>query len=493
MYTMKIQLVLPQEKETHLIAPFFEEDTDLAFVMRHLQKKDIDLVQLFLKQEKQRDLWNTSFLFLPSKKRLVFIGKGRQEKWNHRKARLLVRCVVRAMKQHNIQDATIDARAIVENADQLQETLQLIGTEAIMAEYEFTHYKKKSKDSIQSLSVAVDKQFFTKEHKKALSDGVIIGEETNKTRTLSNIPGGEMTPAIFARHAKQEGKSAKLKTTILNKKQIEKLGMGGVLGVGKGSDEEPYFIILEHAPTKQKNNKPLVLVGKGVTFDTGGLNVKPGSSMNEMHMDMSGGAAVVHSLVAIARLNLPVRVIGLVPVVENMPSGKSYRPGDVLKSITGKTIEVLNTDAEGRVILADALGYAQKLKPTLVLDIATLTGAALVAVGTYANAFFVNEEKNARMLKDIGEKSGDYMWELPLWEEYEQDVKGTFGDVANMGKSKYGGTIAGAMFLKEFVSYPWVHIDMAPTMTTNSDEFLAKGAKGTGVRLFVEVAKNHQP
>lgn len=487
---MKIQLVLPEEKETHLIAPFFEEDANLNFVMRHLEKKDGDLVQLFLKQEKKRDLWNTSFLFLPSQKRLVFIGKGKKIKWDHRKARLLVRCVVVAMKQHNIQDATIDARAIVESADQLQETLTLIGTEATMAKYEFTKYKKRSKDSINSLSVAVDKQFFTKENKKALSDGVIIGEEANKTRTLSNTPGGEMTPALFAKHAKKEGESAKLKTTILNKKQIEKLGMGGVLGVGKGSDEEPYFIMLEHAPTKQKNDNPLVFVGKGVTFDTGGLNVKPGSSMNEMHMDMSGGAAVIHSLVAVARLNLPVRVIGLVPVVENMPSGKSYRPGDVLRSITGTTIEVLNTDAEGRVILADALGYAQKLKPRLVLDIATLTGAALVAVGTYANAFFVNKARDPQLVKDIGEKSGDYMWELPLWEEYEKDVQGVYGDVANMGKSKYGGTIAAAMFLKEFVAYPWVHIDMAPTMTANSDEFLAKGAKGTGVRFFVELAKS---
>ena len=491
---IKINLVLPEEKETHLIAPFFVEDKDVSIITRHLEKKDIELLDAFLSEHKKRDLFSTAFLFLPSKKQIVFIGKDKIANWNKRKARLLVRCAVVQMKKHNITKATIDARSIIHDESQLNETLRLIGCEAMMADYEFNRYKKnqdqkKKTDKVLMLSIAVDKQFMTKQNKDALQDGVIIGEQTNGTRTLSNTPGGDMTPSIFSQHAKQASQGTKLKVSIFNKQQIEKMGMGGVLGVGQGSDDDPNFIVLEHAPAQLKNAQPLVLAGKGITFDTGGLNVKPGNHMHEMHMDMSGGAAVVHSLVAISQLNIPLRVFGLVPVVENAVSNKSYRPGDVLTSITGKTIEVLNTDAEGRVILADALGYAKDLKPLLVLDIATLTGASLAAVGTYANVFFTNKQENAQVMKDIGEKSGDYMWELPLWEEYEKDVKGTFGDVANTGKSGSGGCIAGAMFLKEFVSYPWVHIDMAPTMTANADEFLAKGAKGTGVRFFVELAE----
>lgn len=485
---MKINLVLPKEKESHLIAPFFTEDKNLEFVMRHLDKNDSEFLKMFLSGEKKSGVFN---VFLPSKKKIVLIGKGKKDKWNKRKARILVRQVIVEMKRANIKSATIDAMSILDSENDLIQTLNMIGIEATMADYDFSKYKKNKDGSfqIESLSVAVASEYFDSKHKKAIEEGCVIGAEVNKTREIINVPGGDMTPAVLASHTKKESKNTKLKISILNKSQIERLGMGGVLGVAKGSDEEPKFIILEHYNTKTKNEKPLVLVGKGVTFDTGGLNVKPGSSMNEMHMDMSGGAAVIHSLIAISLLNIPLKVIGLVPAVENMPSGRSYRPGDILTSITGKTIEVLNTDAEGRVILADALGYASKFKPRMVLDIATLTGAAEIAVGTYASIFFTNEEKLERIMTAVGEVSGDYMWQLPLWEEYEHEVKGTYGDVANLGKGR-AGSIAGGMFLKHFVDYPWVHIDMAPTMMANRDEFLVKGSKGTGVRFFVELARH---
>ena len=209
-------------------------------------------------------------------------------------------------------------------------------------------------------------------------------------------------------------------------------------------------------------------------------------------MDRSGGAAVIHGIAAIARLALPINVIGLIPAVENMPSGSSYHPGDILKTITGKTIEVGNTDAEGRVILADALGYAARLSPGLVVDIATLTGAAMSALGMRASGLFTADEKRETLFRKLGEASGDYLWPLPLWDEYQEEIKGTFGDFSNIGKmERVGGAITAAMFLKQFVSYPWVHIDMAPTMTTIDSDILAKGAKGTGVRLFVELAKEY--
>ena len=268
--------------------------------------------------------------------------------------------------------------------------------------------------------------------------------------------------------------------------------MGGVLGVAQGSSEDPKFIIAEYNGGP-KTQKPVVLVGKGVTFDSGGLNLKPSDSIYEMHLDMSGGAAVIHAVIAAAKLKLKCNVVALVPAVENMVSGSSYRPGDVLRSMSGKTIEVMNTDAEGRVILADALTYAERYKPRLVVDVATLTGASMVALGTRASAIFTRDEKLEHLLRELGEKSGDYVWPLPLWDEYEEEVKGTFGDVANIGKKdRLGGAITAAIFLYQFAkNYPWVHIDMAPRMTTIEGEYLSKGAAGAPVRLLVKLLEEY--
>ncbi|MGB9609124.1 MAG: M17 family metallopeptidase, partial [Minisyncoccia bacterium] len=262
------------------------------------------------------------------------------------------------------------------------------------------------------------------------------------------------------------------------------------LGVARGSNEKPRFIIMEYFGGKILD-QPIVLVGKGVTFDTGGLNLKPSENIYEMHMDMSGGAAAIHILAALAKLKIPKNVISLIPAVENMPSGSSYRPGDLLKTLSGKTIEVLNTDAEGRIILADALTYAQKFyNPKLIIDIATLTGAAMVALGQKASAIFGNNESLIYQIQKAGEESGDFVWPLPLWEEYESEIKGTFGDVANTGKTRYGGAINGAMFLYQFIKnekneVPWVHLDIAPKMTSIEGDFLAKGSAGPAVALLI--------
>jgi leucyl aminopeptidase len=235
-----------------------------------------------------------------------------------------------------------------------------------------------------------------------------------------------------------------------------------------------------------------VLCGKGVTFDSGGLNLKPSEGIYEMHMDMSGAAAVIHTVVLAARLKLKRNVIALAPAVENMPSGSSYRPGDILKSLSGKTIEVLNTDAEGRIILADALTYAERYKPQLVVDVATLTGASLIALGQVASAIMTRDEKLADKIREWGEEAGEYVWPLPLWDEYDYIVKGTFGDIPNIpaeGNTRYAGVIGGGMFLYQFAkNHPaWVHIDMAPRMTSAKGDNLAKGAVGSPVRLLLKI------
>jgi leucyl aminopeptidase len=234
-----------------------------------------------------------------------------------------------------------------------------------------------------------------------------------------------------------------------------------------------------------------VLAGKGVTFDSGGLNLKPSNGIYEMHMDMSGAAAVIHAVALAARLKLPQPVVGLIPSVENMPGNNAYRPGDILKSLSGKTIEVLNTDAEGRLILADALTYAKRFKPAVVLDIATLTGAAITALGLHASAVLTRDNALAERIARDGEASGDYVWRLPLWDEYEDGVKGTFADIANAapsGAGRGGGTIEGGMFLWQFakeLDCPWAHLDIAPRMTAAHGDELAKGAAGAPVRLLL--------
>ncbi len=382
-----------------------------------------------------------------------------------------------------------------------EELAEIIGSQLDFANYEFNEYKTAPKEDF-----CLIKEIFilgvNKEIEKAILKGHIISEEVNKTRSLSNMPGGDMTPQILAKKAKEAVKKLPVKVTALGEKEMKSLNMRAILSVGRGSDEESQFIIMEYMGGK-KDEKPIVLVGKGVTFDSGGINLKPSNSLLGMNMDMSGGAAVIHTIALAAKMKLKKNVIGLIPSVENMASGKSYRPGDVIRSMSGKTIEILNTDAEGRVILADALTYAGKYDGDVVINVATLTGAAAVALGERASAFFSNDDKLAKNLEEIGEKTGDYIWRLPLWEEYENEIKGSLGDFTNVHNkdSRYGGAIYGAIFLYQFIKEKdkggkvskWAHIDIAPRMTSMAGENLAQGALGAPVRLlykFIEEYKN---
>lgn len=435
---------------------------------------------------------------LPSQpqRKIIILGLGEKNKWHKRKMFLTIRKVVSMLKNHRLAGATINSADFFIKATSPTETLSLIAQNILLADFTFNDYKEKPKNGwpeIKEISIVGRP---SKQLQRALDEGIIIGQATNDCRYLSNMPGGLMTPQKLAQEAINIGKTIKaVKVNVLHEKEIKKLGMGGVIGVSQGSIEKPEFIIMEYSSAKaRKNNRehPLIFVGKGVTFDTGGLNLKSTNGIYEMHMDMSGGAAVIHAIEAIAKLKLPIRVIGIIPAVENMPSGSSYHPGDLLKTITGKTIEVLNTDAEGRIILADALGYAQKYKPSLMIDLATLTGAVVVALGQRMSGLFANQTNLLKLGQNIGDRTGDFVWPLPLWDEYEEEIRGTFGDVANDHKTNYGGAIIGAIFLKQFVgNFPWMHLDISPTMTTIDGQFLAKGAAGAGVRFLVEIARGH--
>ncbi len=425
----------------------------------------------------------------------IYLKCDDAEKMNLRKLYLLVRKMIAQAKGAKAEKISFDFKDYkFKNIKITDEELgEIIGSQLDFANYEFTKYKTSSEEEFSSI-----KEIFilgtNKKIENSILKGQTIAEEVNKTRTLANTPGGDMTPQILANRAKEAVKGMPVKVVVLGEGEMQKQNMQAILSVGRGSDEESKFIIMEYWGGSKKG-KPIVLVGKGVTFDSGGINLKPSNSLLGMNMDMSGGAAVIHTIALAAKMKIKKNIIALIPSVENMPSGKSYRPGDVVRSMSGKTIEILNTDAEGRVILADALTYAQKYKPEVVIDVATLTGAALVALGERMSALLTEDNKLAEVFEKVGEVTGDYVWRLPLWEEYENEIKGSLGDITNVHNkdSRYGGVIYGAIFLQQFIKgYKWVHIDMAPRMTAMAGENLASGAAGSPVRLLYKFIEEYK-
>jgi leucyl aminopeptidase len=437
------------------------------------------------------------------------IGAGKFSEMNLRKFVILCRAIVQTAKQNHFKKIAVDfgeTPALFEKIHESKSKSKILPAEELfsiaaqnfeMANFEFNTFKTKPKDGWNSLEEILLCGKSSKEMEAAVKRGQLIGQEVNECRELSNTPGGDMTPRKLAQAARKAltGKNGKLlpnlSVKILGEAELKKLGAGSLLGVGYGSSEETTFTIIEYKGATKKTDAPIVLAGKGITFDSGGLNLKPSNHIYEMHMDMSGAASVIHAVALAAKLGVKKNVIGLIPAAENMPGNNATRPGDVLKSLSGKTIEVLNTDAEGRLILADALTYAKRFNPSVVLDVATLTGAALSALGLYASALLTRDDALAAKLEELGEESGDYVWRLPLWDEYEPLVKGDFADVTNSSNApggRYGGTIEGGMFLWQFakdLACPWAHIDMAPRMTSAPGDELAKGAAGAPVRLLL--------
>jgi len=317
---------------------------------------------------------------------------------------------------------------------------------------------------------------------------------TNYAKDLVNEPQSFLTATQISKEIKKLGKEAGFKVEVFNKKKIEALKMGGLLAVNKGSIEPPTFSILEWKPKNAKNKKPIVFVGKGVVYDTGGLSLKPtANSMDFMKCDMGGAASVIGGLYAVSKNNLPYHVIGLVPATDNRPSGDAYAPGDVITMHNKKTVEVLNTDAEGRLILADALSYAQKYKPELVLDIATLTGAAAAAIGHYGVIGLGNaDEKTMSKLKDSGNNVYERIVEFPFWDEYNEQLKSSIADLTNLGNGA-GGTITAGKFLENFTDYPYIHLDIAgPAFLKKPINYVSQGGTGVGVRLFYDFVKNYK-
>jgi leucyl aminopeptidase len=368
-----------------------------------------------------------------------------------------------------------------------------LGEGATLAAYKFKKYITSDSERNTELSrliLASPDTKRTAQMESGLRFAQKVCQATYFARDLANAPANEIYPETLAAHAVRAGRTSGFRVTVYDRHRIKKLKMGGLLGVAQGSERPPRFIVMELNANK-RNLPTVVLIGKGVTFDAGGISIKPASGMAEMKMDMSGAAAVIGTMQAASRLRLRVHLVGLVPATENLLGGRAMKPGDILTHHNGKTSEVDNTDAEGRLILADALSYASRYKPDLVIDLATLTGACVVALGHYATGMMGNDQEAMDQLRASGERTYERVWQLPMFDEYEKLVKSDIADVKNAG-GRWAGAITAAMFLKKFIGkYKWVHLDIAGTASTEESlEYIPKGASGVGVRLLIDFLEN---
>jgi leucyl aminopeptidase len=426
-------------------------------------------------------------------RRIILSGLGKKKKFGLEKLR---KAAARAAKKvKNMKFKKISLEIFDNDGTDLTDAAKAETIAVILGFYSFSKYytskNKKEKITIKEVSFfntgkSIEMDF--KAIEKAIKNAAVIAAAANFARDLGNEPSNILYPDALANLISERSKTSGYEVEILKTDKLKNMGMNAVLEVAKGSSREPRFLILRYNGG-MNNEKPVILVGKGVTFDSGGISIKPSAGMASMKMDMGGAAAVIGTFEAIARLKLKKNVIGLVPLVENMPDGSSYKPGDVITAYNGLTIEIDNTDAEGRLILADALAYAAGFNPEYVIDLATLTGAAVVALGHYATIAMGNDEGLINKIKISGEKSGERVWELPLWDEYDSLIDSDIADVRNTGKDRSAGTIIGGMFLKRFVkSFSWVHLDIAGTGMMNTDsDYIPKYATGVGVRLLTEL------
>ncbi len=418
-------------------------------------------------------------------KRVLLVGLGKEQEFKEKTFLAVINTILNALQKTAVIDATLFLSdfPVKERANEWK--VSQIVIVATSSNYRFDQLKSKPdnvQSSLRKMVLCVNDRTELVACEEAMQQGLAIAHGMSLAKDLGNLAPNICTPTYLAKQAKDLAKSHKLKVSILEEKDMEKLGMGSLLAVAQGSEQPAKLIVLEYHGSGKKDN-PIVLVGKGVTFDTGGISLKPGADMDEMKFDMSGAASVLGTLHAIAEMKLPINVVGIIPATENMPSGKAAKPGDVVTSMSGQTIEILNTDAEGRLILCDALTYAERYNPKVVIDIATLTGACVIALGNFTTGLMSNDNELAEALLSAGEQAGDRAWQLPLWDEYQDLLRSNFADIANIG-GRAAGTITAACFLSRFTKkYRWAHLDIAGTAWKSGKE---KGSTGRPVPLLTQ-------
>ena len=409
----------------------------------------------------------TSTLLLPAiegiaARRVLLLGLGKPAEFGARQLRDAVRAAVRALGESGAEDALFYVAELhVQGRSAGWNALQF-ATAAGDASYRFDALKSKNN---QRRRLRLGLGVMGKPNRAVaagLAQGSALAHGMSLAKDLGNLPSNICTPSYLARTATELAKQYKLRCQVLDHAEMEKLRMGALLAVTKGSREPPKFIVL-HYQGGDKKAKPIALVGKGITFDTGGISIKPSAEMDEMKYDMSGAGSVLGTIKAVAQMELPINVVGVIPSCENMPDGTAIKPGDIVTSMSGQTIEILNTDAEGRLILCDALTYVERFEPAAVIDIATLTGACVIALGAVASGLYANDEQLAEHLLAAGQESGDRAWRMPLWDDYQEQIKSPFADMANIG-GRPAGSVTAACFLARFTeNYRWAHLDIAGT------------------------------
>ncbi len=418
--------------------------------------------------------------------RLLLVGCGKPDELNDAKYRKIAQAALSAVQASAAKEALFClAELPVDNRDLAWKVRQAV-LACGQALYRFDQMKSEKGNDLpplRKLTFLTASREESAEADEAAREGDAINAGMALTKDLANLPGNVCTPTYLADQAKALAREHKLKATVLEEKEMEKLGMGALISVSSGSRQPAKLIVVEYHGAKDRKEKPVVLVGKGLTFDAGGISIKPGAGMDEMKYDMCGGAAVLGVVKAAAALQLPINLVGVVPSSENLPDGNANKPGDIVTSMAGLTIEILNTDAEGRLILCDALTYSKKFNPEVVIDVATLTGACVIALGRQASGIFGNDQALVDALVQAGQGSGDRAWQLPLWEEYQDQLKSPFADMANVG-GREAGSVTAACFLARFTTeYRWAHLDVAGTAWNSGSD---KGATGRPVPLLME-------
>jgi len=485
---MKIKTESSIIKKTELLCGFVLENSNKILGFTKIDEKTAAAIEQSIKD------MNGKFgklSIIPSLEnryanRILLVGLGKKEDLTNDTIRYVSGKIAQKARMLKLKEFSIISPPSFVNES--MSSISQIVEGSKMSLYKFDKFKAEKTDKTPDLTIIVSK---SKDISKTIRTSEIIADGVIFTKSIANLPPNECTPTTLANFAKMISKKNKMKCHIISKLELKKKGFGGISAVGQGSKNEPKLIILEHN-NGSKNEKPTVLVGKAVTFDTGGISLKPGDKMDEMKFDKCGGCTVLGIMKAVSELKLPINVVGIIPSVENMPSGESYRPGDIIKLYSGKTAEILNTDAEGRLILADALSYGEKqYSPKTIIDFATLTGACIVALGTNVAAVVSNNEKLTKKISDASKNTSEEVWELPLNYDYIDMIKSDVADMKNVGIGRAAGTITAAAFLRNAINdTPWIHFDIAGVAwtqaSTKEKPYNPKGATGFGVRLILD-------
>lgn len=417
--------------------------------------------------------------------RVLLVGLGREREFKGKEFRKAIVAAIRTLNETGSHDATFYLTEVEMRRHDVGWRIRHAVLAIQESLYRFDQLKSKKDEGrhpLRKLTLCVGRRRELAEAEAELRNADAIAKGTELAKNLANLPANICTPAYLAERAQELAATGTLTIEVMDREQMAALGMNTLLSVAKGSHQPPKLIVIHHKGGGS-GEAPIVLIGKGITFDSGGISLKPGANMDEMKYDMSGAASVIGTMHAIAALSLPLNVIGVIPATENMPGGSASKPGDIITSMSGQTVEILNTDAEGRLILCDALTYVGRFKPDCVIDIATLTGACVISLGHVASGLFANDDGLARSLLDAGDEALDRAWQMPLWEDYQEQLKSNFADMANIGGPP-GGSITAACFLSRFAGdYRWAHLDIAGTAWRSGKD---KGATGRPVPLLMQ-------